>query len=107
MTRPLNRDRSLEELEDDRRPAPSADATRLVATAHALRRKPIGELTVEGMRLLIRQNEGLLYLLPPALEVPRRDPMAAQLSGKRRTPPRNDLGGVDGQAQKMSFQLSM
>ncbi|MGY4905332.1 contact-dependent growth inhibition system immunity protein [Streptomyces sp. 900116325] len=76
MTRPLNLDRSLEELEDDRWPAPSGDATRFVATAHALRRKPIGELTVEDMRLLIGQNEGLPHLLPPALEVLRLDPMA-------------------------------
>ncbi|MFG2358331.1 contact-dependent growth inhibition system immunity protein [Streptomyces sp. NPDC048521] len=73
---PPNRDRSLEELEDDRWPAPSADATRLVATAHALRRKPIGALTVADMRLLTRQNEGLPYLLPLALEVLRLDPMA-------------------------------
>ncbi|GAB2442863.1 contact-dependent growth inhibition system immunity protein [Streptomyces incanus] len=72
MTRLVHRDRSLEELERDRRPAPSGDATRLVATAHALRRKPIGELTVEDMRLLIRQNVGLAYLLPPALEVGSR-----------------------------------
>lgn len=53
MTRPLNRDRSLEELEDDGWPAPSGDATRLVATAHALRREPIGELTVEDMTRVI------------------------------------------------------
>ncbi|WP_371799714.1 contact-dependent growth inhibition system immunity protein [Streptomyces sp. NBC_01707] len=56
MTRPLNRHHSLEELKDERWPAPSGDATRLVATPHALRRKPIGELTVEGMRLLIGQG---------------------------------------------------
>ncbi|MEW1870515.1 contact-dependent growth inhibition system immunity protein [Streptomyces caelestis] len=76
MTRHPNRDRSLEELENDRWPAPPADATRLIATAHALRRKPIGELTVEDMRLLIGQNEGLPHLLPPALEVLRLDPTA-------------------------------
>ena len=76
VTRHPNRDRSLEELEDDRWPAPPADATRLIATAHALRRKPIGELTVEDMRLLIRQNEGLPHLLPLALEVLRLDPLA-------------------------------
>ncbi|MFE4053361.1 contact-dependent growth inhibition system immunity protein [Streptomyces sp. YIM B13518] len=76
MTRHPNHDRSLEELENDRWPAPPADATRLIATAHALRRKPIGELTVEDMRLLIGQNEGLPHLLPPALEVLRQDPMA-------------------------------
>ncbi|MFE2535653.1 contact-dependent growth inhibition system immunity protein [Streptomyces sp. NPDC059371] len=76
MTRPLIRDRSLEELEHDYWPAPSGDATRLIRTAHALRHKPIGELTVEDLRLLIGQNEGLPFLLPLALEVLRRDPMA-------------------------------
>ncbi|MER5474310.1 contact-dependent growth inhibition system immunity protein [Streptomyces sp. NPDC002685] len=75
MTHPLHRDRSLEELERDRWPAPSADDTRLVATALALRRRPIGELTVEDMRVLIRQDIGLPYLLPLALEVLRDNPM--------------------------------
>ncbi|MGW3513612.1 contact-dependent growth inhibition system immunity protein [Streptomyces sp. NPDC000994] len=76
MRRPLNRDRSLEELERDRWPAPPTDTTRLVATAHALRRRPVGELTVEDMRLLIGQDIGLPYLLPLALEVLRDNPMA-------------------------------
>ncbi|MET9896574.1 contact-dependent growth inhibition system immunity protein [Streptomyces sp. NPDC006465] len=76
MTRPLHRDRSLEELERAHWPAPSAEDTRLVATAHALRRRPIGELTVEDMRLLIGQDLGLPYLLPLALEVLRNNPMA-------------------------------
>ncbi|MFJ6123355.1 contact-dependent growth inhibition system immunity protein [Streptomyces sp. NPDC092129] len=77
MTRPPNCDLSLEELERDRWPAPSADTTRLVATAHALLRRPIGELTVEDIRLLIGQDIGLSYLLPLALEVLRDNPMAA------------------------------
>lgn len=76
MTYPLNRNHSLLELERDRWPAPSADGTRLVATARALRSRPIGELTVEDMRLLIRQDIGLPYLLPLALEVLRENPMA-------------------------------
>lgn len=76
MIRPLNRDRSLEELERACWPAPSADDTRLVATALALRRRPIGELTVEDMRLLIGQDIGLPYLLPLALEMLRENPMA-------------------------------
>ncbi|MDX3800048.1 contact-dependent growth inhibition system immunity protein [Streptomyces sp. AK04-3B] len=76
MTRPLNRDRSLEELEHDRWPASSADAGRLVATAHVLRRRPIGELAVEDLRLLIGQDVGLPYLLPLALELLRDNPMA-------------------------------
>ncbi|MDQ0767185.1 contact-dependent growth inhibition system immunity protein [Streptomyces canus] len=61
MTRSRNRGRSLEELERDRWPAPPTDATRLVATAHALRRRPIDELTVEDLRLLIGQDIGLPY----------------------------------------------
>jgi hypothetical protein len=76
VTRPSNRDCSLEELERARWPAPSADDTRLVATAHALRRRPIGELTVEDLRLLIGQDIGLRYLLPLALDVLRENPMA-------------------------------
>ncbi|WP_189147326.1 contact-dependent growth inhibition system immunity protein [Streptomyces lacrimifluminis] len=72
----MNRDRSLEELERDCWPAPSVGASRLVATAHALRRQPIGELTVEDMRLLIRQNVGLPTLLPMALEILRANPLA-------------------------------
>ena len=44
---------------------------------HALRRKPIGALTVEDLRLLIGQNIGLAHLLPLAMEVLRADPMTA------------------------------
>ena len=76
VTDPLDRDRSLEELERDCWPASSADDTRLITTAHALRRRPIGELTVEDMRLLIGQDIGLPYLLPLAVEVLRENPMA-------------------------------
>ncbi|WP_367132998.1 MULTISPECIES: contact-dependent growth inhibition system immunity protein [Streptomyces] len=76
MTRRVNRDRSLEELERDRWPAPSGGETRLMATVRELRRKPIGGLTVEDMRLLIRQDVGLAYLLPLSVEVLRVDPLA-------------------------------
>ncbi|MGW7170540.1 contact-dependent growth inhibition system immunity protein [Streptomyces sp. NPDC054884] len=76
MTRPLHRDRTIEELEHECWPAPSADDTRLVATAHTLRRRPIRELTVEDMRLLIGQDIGPAYPLPLALEVLRENPTA-------------------------------
>ncbi|MFC4502147.1 MULTISPECIES: contact-dependent growth inhibition system immunity protein [Streptomyces] len=76
MTRLVNRDRSLEELERDRWSVPSGGETRLMATVRGLRRKPIGGLTVEDMRLLIRQDVGLAYLLPLAVEVLRVDPLA-------------------------------
>ncbi|MDT0430649.1 MULTISPECIES: contact-dependent growth inhibition system immunity protein [Streptomyces] len=48
---------------------PSADDTRLVAPAHALRRRPVGEPTTEDVRLSMGQDIGLPYLLPLALEV--------------------------------------
>ncbi|MFJ9434941.1 contact-dependent growth inhibition system immunity protein [Streptomyces sp. NPDC101490] len=76
MTRLVDRDRSLEELECDRWSAPSGGETRLMATVRELRRKPIGGLTVEDMRLLIRQDVGLACLLPLAVEVLRVDPLA-------------------------------
>ncbi|MCX5207814.1 contact-dependent growth inhibition system immunity protein [Kitasatospora sp. NBC_00240] len=68
--------RSLAELDHDRRPEPAAGATRLVATVHALRRRPVGALTVEHLRLLIRQDVGLPHLLSPAMAVLREDPLA-------------------------------
>jgi hypothetical protein len=76
VTRQVNRDRSLEELERNRWPAPRGEVTNLIARVHALRRKPLAELTVENLRMLIRQDVGLAYLLPLALEVLRERPMA-------------------------------
>ncbi|MDR6974114.1 hypothetical protein J2X68_000792 [Streptomyces sp. 3330] len=72
----IDRRRSLEELERDRWPAPPPGATRLIATAHALRTRPVGTLTVEDLRLLIGQDIGLAVLLPLAVEVLRHDPLA-------------------------------
>ncbi|MEU4507045.1 contact-dependent growth inhibition system immunity protein [Streptomyces sp. NPDC024089] len=59
VTASIDRRRSLEELERDRWQAPPPDATRLIATAHALRSRPVGTLTVEDLRLLIGQDIGL------------------------------------------------
>ncbi|MFC5889920.1 contact-dependent growth inhibition system immunity protein [Kitasatospora sp. CM 4170] len=73
---PVNRGRSPEELERDAWPDPPADATRLVTTVHALRRRPIGTLTVEDLRRLLGQQVGVPFVLPLALEILRRNPMA-------------------------------
>jgi hypothetical protein len=71
------RRRTLSELEaDDWGQAPDG-ATSLVANVHAYRRKPIGELTDEELRLLIGQNEGLLWLVPMAIERLESDPCAS------------------------------
>ena len=78
VTRTAERDRCLEELERDRDrwPAPRAGASRLAVTVHALRRRPVGELSAEDLRLMIGQDVGLAHLLPLAVEIPQDDPMA-------------------------------
>ncbi|MFB8202422.1 contact-dependent growth inhibition system immunity protein [Kitasatospora purpeofusca] len=58
------------------RARPSGDETRLVATEPALRRKPVGDLTAEDLRLLIGQSEGLVHLLPLAVDILRGNPLA-------------------------------
>ncbi|WP_433299204.1 contact-dependent growth inhibition system immunity protein [Actinoplanes sp. CA-030573] len=68
--------RSLEEIEDERWGDPPADATRLVTTAYALRKRPVGALDAEGLRLLISQQIGLDTLVPVALDQVEQDPLA-------------------------------
>ncbi|WP_158841253.1 contact-dependent growth inhibition system immunity protein [Saccharothrix deserti] len=66
---------SLEQVENDRwGPAPK-DATRLIATVHALRRKPLRALTPEDLRLLVGQQVGLPVLIPRTLALLEREPM--------------------------------
>lgn len=48
----------------------------VVTTCHRLRTKPIGEFTVEELRLAIGQGMGIQFLLPFALEELERDPLA-------------------------------
>jgi hypothetical protein len=71
-----DKSRSLEEIEDDRWSDPPADATRLVTTAYALRKRPIGALDAEGLRLLISQQIGLDTIVPLALDRVEREPLA-------------------------------
>ncbi|MET7622490.1 contact-dependent growth inhibition system immunity protein [Streptomyces sp. NPDC005408] len=74
MNRLLHRDRTLEDLEDSRWPDPGP-TTSLAERVHALRRKPIGTLTVEDLRTLIVQSVGLPFLLPLAVEVLLNNPL--------------------------------
>ena len=71
-----DKSRSLEEIEDDRWGDPPDEATRLISTAYALRKRPIGALDVEDLRLLISQRIGLDALVPLALDLVERDPLA-------------------------------
>ncbi|HEV7974481.1 contact-dependent growth inhibition system immunity protein [Amycolatopsis sp.] len=72
----IRRDRSLEDVEGDRWAAPSGETTYLISEVHKLRRKSVGELTVEDLRLLIGQLIGLPVLVPLAIEKLRLDPLA-------------------------------
>jgi hypothetical protein len=67
----------LEQVEDDRWGDPPAEATYLVSTVHVLRRKPLGELNAEDLRIMIGQQVGLPVLVPLAVERLRRDPLEA------------------------------
>ena len=67
----------MEELDGERWGAPPLGATRVAAQVHRLRRTPVGELTVEDLRLLIGQGVALDRLVPLALERLHRDPLAA------------------------------
>jgi hypothetical protein len=67
---------SLEQIEDNAWGDPPADATRLVRTVHQLRRKPIGTMQVEDLRLLLLQQEGVTVLVPLALTQLEQNPLA-------------------------------
>jgi hypothetical protein len=59
--------KTLEELEHEQW-VESADDTTLISRCLTLRRKPIGEFSIEDLRVMIGQNIGLRYLIPLALE---------------------------------------
>lgn len=59
--------KSLNELENSRT-CIAPFATDLVSKCYSYRNLPIGELSIEQLRLLISQSIGLLYLVPLALQ---------------------------------------
>jgi CDI immunity proteins len=48
----------------------------LVMTCHRLRTKPIGDFSVEDLRIMIGQHIGLPHLIPCALDLLERDALA-------------------------------
>ena len=56
-------DLSLEQIEKDYWGDPPVDATRLIETVHRLRRKPIGLLDAEDVRVLLGQRVGVEVLV--------------------------------------------
>jgi hypothetical protein len=66
---------SLDELEGDVWGPPPEDATPLMSRVHALRTKPVGDLTADDIRLLVGQKFSLPTLLPKAVEFLDADPL--------------------------------
>ncbi len=71
----LTQEKSLEQLENDCWGDPG-DSSFLVEECYRLRRKPIGDFTIENLRILIGQNIGLEYTIPLALDRLAENPWA-------------------------------
>ena len=59
----------LEVLENDYWGELREEESYLITTCYQLRKKPLSELTIEDLRILIGQDLGLKYLIPLALDV--------------------------------------
>lgn len=67
---------TIEQLELDEWPESGPDSTFLVRRCAELRRKPVAEFTVEDLRIMLGQQIGVSTLLPLAVQVLLRDPLA-------------------------------
>lgn len=67
---------TIEQLERDVWADPGPDATFLVRRCTELRRKPLAEFTVEDLRIMLGQGIGVPTLLPLAVQVLLREPLA-------------------------------
>ncbi|AGL14299.1 contact-dependent growth inhibition system immunity protein [Actinoplanes sp. N902-109] len=70
------REQTLEQIEGDAWGEAPANATKLIATVHRLRREPVGMLSVEDLRVLVGQRVGVAVVVPLALGILERDPLA-------------------------------
>ncbi|MFE0174947.1 contact-dependent growth inhibition system immunity protein [Streptomyces sp. NPDC059002] len=77
---PLDRGRTLDELEGRRWPDPPVDTTPMVRNVYELRRRPVGTLEPHELARLIGQDVGLPWLLPLAVEI-LRDTAPKQAEG--------------------------
>ncbi|MCB2174780.1 MAG: hypothetical protein KQH57_03170 [Actinomycetales bacterium] len=68
---------SIEELEGVRWPPPADDATSVIRRCHELRRVCLGDLTPEGLRLLVSQRVGEALVLPAVVRLLVDDPLVS------------------------------
>ncbi|MGW4941856.1 contact-dependent growth inhibition system immunity protein [Actinoplanes sp. NPDC004185] len=66
---------SLEQIEGSAWGDAPADASTLISTVHRLRRRPVGSLDAEDLRILIGQRVGLPVLVSRALGLLQNDPL--------------------------------
>jgi hypothetical protein len=71
----FDRRKSLQDLERDDWGEPDYDS-HLVQTCHRLRRVPLADLTIEDLRIMVGQKIGLQFLVPLALAMLEKDPLA-------------------------------
>ncbi len=71
----MKNNKSIEELENDYWSDSDFDSY-VVKTVHNARKKPVIMLSNEEIRLLIGQRVGLKYILPLAVSILEKDPLA-------------------------------
>lgn len=72
---PLDTNRTLEQLEGRQLGDPEFGSA-LVEKAHRLYRQPLSAFTIEDLRLMISQELGLEFLVPLAIDILEKDPLA-------------------------------
>jgi hypothetical protein len=73
--REVRDDLSVEQIEDDYWGDSPADSTYLIRTIHEVRRKPIGLLSAEDLRIMLGQEVGVDILVPRALARLEENPL--------------------------------
>ena len=68
--------RTLDELDPPAWGPPDPDGSSLVVRCHELRRAPLGDFSVEDLRLMIGQSIGLRHLIPIAINRLQANPLA-------------------------------
>jgi hypothetical protein len=67
--------KNLTQLENNDWGPPKSDSYMAMA-CHELRYKPLGDMTIEDVRMLVGQDIGLPYLMPIALDFLKENPLA-------------------------------
>ncbi|WP_410877128.1 contact-dependent growth inhibition system immunity protein [Nocardia sp. A7] len=68
---------SVEQIEGAAWPEPAPDATYLIRRVHQLRRVPVGELSIEDVRIMLSQSAGTVAILPRVLDMLEENPLSA------------------------------